>query len=32
MKTVDDLGFWVEIVDTSVLDRFEFDSQPAADA
>ncbi len=28
MGTVDDLGFWAEIVDTSVLDRFEFGPNP----
>ena len=32
MSTVDDLGFWVEIVDPKVLDRFDFEPKPAADA
>ena len=31
MGTVDDLGFWLEIVDTTVLDRFEFEPKPPAD-
>ena len=32
MATVDDLGFWVEVVDPTVLDRLEFQPDTAPDA
>ena len=32
MGTKDDLGFWVELVDTITMNRFEFEPKSAADA